>query len=54
MFAPRLDPPVNNICFYFAKTEIRLYVCFRIVILKNCPSRFSHNFTVLSWINYPR
>ena len=23
MFAPRLDPPVNNMFFYFAKTEIR-------------------------------
>ena len=24
MFAPSLDHPVNNTCFYFAKTEIRL------------------------------
>ena len=23
MFAPSLDHPVNNMCFYFAKTEIR-------------------------------
>ena len=23
MFAPRLDPPDNNMCFYFAITEIR-------------------------------
>ena len=22
MFAPSLDHPVNNMCFYFAKTEI--------------------------------
>ena len=22
MFAPMLDPLVNNMCFYFAKTEI--------------------------------
>ena len=24
MFAQSLDHPVNNMCFYFAKTEIRL------------------------------
>ena len=23
MFAPRLDPLVNNMCFYFSKTEIK-------------------------------
>ena len=22
MFAPSLDHPVNNMCFYFAKTEV--------------------------------
>ena len=54
MFAPSLDHPVNNMCFCFAKTEIRLdFKCvFFIVILKNCPLRFSP-FTVLSWINFP-
>ena len=45
MFALGLDPPVNNMCFY---NRIRLYVCFLIVIIKNCQLRFSHNFTVLS------
>ena len=45
MFAPSLDHLVNNMCFYFAKTEIRLE--------KGCPLRFSLNFTVLWWINYP-
>ena len=28
MFAPSLDHPDNNMCFYFAKTEIRLdFMC---------------------------
>ena len=54
MFAPSSDHPVNNMCFYFAKTEIRSdFKCVFIVILKSCPLRFSHNLTVLSWINYP-
>ena len=56
MFAPSLDHPVNNMCFYLAKTEIRLdfkCVFFNIVILKSYPLRFSQNFTVLLWINYP-
>ena len=50
MFAPSLDHPVINMCFYFAKTEIRSdFKCVFIVILKSCPLRFSHNFTVLSY-----
>ena len=55
MFAPSLDHPVNNMCFYFAKREIRLdFKCvFLLVILKSCPLLFSQNFTVLLWINYP-
>ena len=54
MFARSLDHPGNNMCFYFAKTEIRLDFNFVfIVIFKSCPLRFSQNFTVLSWINYP-
>ena len=50
MFAPRLDSPVNNMCFYFAinRNKIRFNVCFLIVTLKKCPLRFSHKFTVLS------
>ena len=37
MFAPRLDPPVNNnyvLLFCQNRNKIRLYVCFLIVILK--------------------
>ena len=40
MFAPRLDPPVTEI-----RSDLSVFL---IVILKNCPLRFSHNFTVLS------
>ena len=51
MFAPTLDHPVNKKCFYCAKTEIRSdFKCVFIIILKSCPLRFSHNFTVLPWI----
>ena len=40
MFAPSLDHPVINMCFYFAKTEIRSdFKCVFIVILKSCPLR---------------
>ena len=46
MFAPRLDPLINNLCFNFAKTEIKSECVFT-VILKNCQFRFCHNFTVL-------
>ena len=54
MFAPTLDHPVNKKCFYYAKTEIRSdFKCVFIIILNSCPLRFSHNFTVLPWMNYP-
>ena len=48
MLAPIFDPLVNNLSF-FAKTEIKSdFKCFLAVILKNCPFRFSHNFSVKS------
>ena len=55
MFAPSLDHPVINMCFYFAKTEIRSdFKCVFIELyIKKLPIAVSHNFTVLSWINYP-
>ena len=36
MFVPRLDPPVNNMCFCFAKTEIRsAFKCVFLLLYKN-------------------
>ena len=38
MFAPSLDHPVNNMCFYFAKTETKLdFKCF-LSYIKKLPS----------------
>ena len=55
MFASRLHPLVNNLCVVFAKTETKSdFKCVFLVISKNCQLRFSHNYTVLSLINYPR
>ena len=54
MFASRLHRLVNNPLCCFAKTEIKSdFKCVFTVILKKCQLRFSHNYTVLSLINYP-
>ena len=38
MFAPSLDHPVNNMCLYFAKTEIRLdFKCVSYSYIKKLP-----------------
>ena len=34
------------------KEYLSIYLSIYLVILKSCPLRYSHNFTVLSWINY--
>ena len=40
MFARRLDPPVNNMCFYFATTEMRSDLCvFSYIFIKKLPVR---------------
>ena len=39
MFAPSLDHPVNNMCFYFAKTEVRSdFKCHSfLIVIKKLP-----------------
>ena len=40
MFASSLDHPVNNVCFYFAKTEIRSdFKCVFYSYIKKLPIR---------------